>query len=234
MGIDLYCYKCQFFCSYSLWNDIRNDILKATYKHIKEILAKLLEKQNQINNQKNNKNDDANILNDKHSDKDDDKHSDNDDYKDSDMDSDDNCDDDCNDDLIEYKIIRLTNLSEFFQKIFTTKEKYYTQSFGLSIPSITTPVIVFNNLFKMNYLNDLILFNLGGIYPFIYKNDTEGYYTIGNSYDILQLLKIIKPYFIKNNQNNKNNEITTNYDDIELLEKLFQESIDLKKKIKIC
>lgn len=39
MGIDLYCNKCDFACSYSIWNDIRCEIIRNTYSYLKEVVG---------------------------------------------------------------------------------------------------------------------------------------------------------------------------------------------------
>ena len=41
----------------------------------------------------------------------------------------------------------------------------------------------------------LFFFNISGIYAFCNKSDCEGYYSVGNSYDICQLFKLIKPFY---------------------------------------
>jgi hypothetical protein len=44
------------------------------------------------------------------------------------------------------------------------------------------------------YVNALIFAGLGGIFSLANKSDCEGLYSVGNSYDICELLKLVKPY----------------------------------------
>ena len=39
----------------------------------------------------------------------------------------------------------------------------------------------------------LIYFNLSGIYTLLHKSDCEGFYSVGNSYDIYEMIQLVKP-----------------------------------------
>jgi len=47
---------------------------------------------------------------------------------------------------------------------------------------------------NMDFLNTLIYYNLGGVYSIINKSDDTGYYTAGNSLDIVQTIDIVSEY----------------------------------------
>ena len=81
------------------------------------------------------------------------------------------------------------------------------------------------------YLNNILIkFGVGGIYSLCNKD--EGFYSIGNSYDICQLITLIKPFTIKNidNIDDKKNWV---YNCMDILLEIFQESIEKKKNISI-
>lgn len=50
----------------------------------------------------------------------------------------------------------------------------------------------------ISYIDALIYFDIGGLYALCNKNDCQGFYSSGNSKDIIQLFDLIEP-FIKNN-----------------------------------
>jgi hypothetical protein len=95
-------------------------------------------------------------------------------------------------------------------------------------------VVKFLNLnTNLSYIDALIYFNIGGLYALCNKNDCEGFYSVGNSTDIVLLFDLIEP-FLKN------------YDDCyeciyvaegrfsNRLYDVFKESIDKKQKVIIC
>ena len=47
---------------------------------------------------------------------------------------------------------------------------------------------------NQEYIDYLIYLNLGGLHSLLYKHDCDGFYSPGNSLDILQLLDNVKPY----------------------------------------
>lgn len=77
------------------------------------------------------------------------------------------------------------------------------------------------------FINILIQFGVGGIYTLCNKSDCEGFYSVGNSYDICELLNIIKPFTIKN-KDNLDDEENYIYRCTDKLLELFQESLDKK------
>jgi len=80
---------------------------------------------------------------------------------------------------------------------------------------------------SLQILDLLIYFSIGGLYAFCNKSDCEGYYSIGNSYDIVELLNLIKPYTLRNNENldSQENEI---YKCICKIQEIFEESVNDK------
>ena len=94
----------------------------------------------------------------------------------------------------------------------------------------------FINIARKNfdYVNALIYFDISGIFTLCNKNDCEGFYSPGNSFDICQLFDLIEPfvekisveihykiYLLDTNSNFSENRI---YD-------LFKESVSKNKKI---
>jgi hypothetical protein len=67
-------------------------------------------------------------------------------------------------------------------------------------------------------LDALIHYGLYGVYVLCNKMDDDGYYSVGNSYDICELLTNIRPLI-------QTRETLSN------IEAVFQESIDTKKKV---
>lgn len=76
-------------------------------------------------------------------------------------------------------------------------------------------LIYFCNLVKLDLL---IQFGVGGLYALCNKGDCDGYYSVGNSYDICHLFTLIKPFI-------QDQEI---YHSILQVEKIFIESIEKK------
>ena len=83
-------------------------------------------------------------------------------------------------------------------------------------------------------VNALIYFDIGGLYSFCNKCDTEGYYSVGNSVDICQLFELIEP-FIKNYDENIHKVIYVPDTKVNncILYDLFKESIITNRKINI-
>ena len=85
---------------------------------------------------------------------------------------------------------------------------------------------------NISYIDSLIYFNLGGLYALCNKSDCEGFYSVGNSYDIILLFDLIKPFVQK---------YTDCYDCIYVVEgrlsnrlyDVFKESIEKNEKIDI-
>ena len=81
-------------------------------------------------------------------------------------------------------------------------------------------------------MNCLIYFGLEGLAAFCNKSDSEGFYSVADSYSICELFKTIKPFLIKNMEliESDDNHI---YHRIEELEKVFQESFEKRTNITI-
>jgi hypothetical protein len=82
------------------------------------------------------------------------------------------------------------------------------------------------------FINILIQFGVGGIYTLCNKSDCDGFYTPGNSYDICELLNVIKPFTIKN-KDNLDDEENWVYRCTDKLLELFQESSEKKLLVSI-
>jgi hypothetical protein len=82
------------------------------------------------------------------------------------------------------------------------------------------------------FINILIQFGVGGIYALCNKSDCDGFYTPGNSYDICELLNVIKPFTIKN-KDNLDDEENYIYRCTDKLLELFQESSEKKLLVSI-
>lgn len=76
---------------------------------------------------------------------------------------------------------------------------------------------------ELKYNNALIHFGIGGLYSFCQKNDCEGYYSVGNAYDICQLFRTIRPFL-------PDDETKETMDRVLLV---FEESVQSQKKISI-
>jgi len=97
-----------------------------------------------------------------------------------------------------------------------------------------TPLIgLFLGNCSLDIIDMLIFFGVGGLYSLCNKSDCEGYYSVGNSYDICELFKLIKPFLIKNKENmdSPDNDV---YKYVIEIEKLFQESVETKNYVLIC
>lgn len=85
---------------------------------------------------------------------------------------------------------------------------------------------------KVFFVNLLCKFGIYGLFALCNKSEENGYYkngyySVGNSYDVCNLLKLIKPYLIydKTDLNSEDNYL---YESIISLEKIFQESVEKK------
>lgn len=75
-------------------------------------------------------------------------------------------------------------------------------------------------------LNMLICLGLNGLCSFCYKNDCEGFYSVGNSYDICALFDKIKPFMTPE-------EDYLYAEKLEGIRKVFQESIEINSVVTI-
>lgn len=88
--------------------------------------------------------------------------------------------------------------------------------------------IFLNYCNQPHFIDGLIFFNISGLYAFCNKSDCEGYYSVGNSYDICQLFKLIKNFYIVDKEFFKDINKT-----IKTINKIFQESVRKRKIITI-
>lgn len=72
-------------------------------------------------------------------------------------------------------------------------------------------------------LNTFIYYRLGGVYALLNKSDDDGYYTVGNSIDIVHTFQFIEQFIENDDTKNALVEIT----------KVFQKGIDEKKLVAI-
>jgi len=96
--------------------------------------------------------------------------------------------------------IHQKEILEFLDTILNTNASYSNNVFGVPIQTKATPVDVLINICDLQKLDLLIYFGIGGLFAFCNKSDCEGYYSVGNSYDICELFSLIKPFVIKNNE----------------------------------
>jgi len=83
----------------------------------------------------------------------------------------------------------------------------------------------FNNL--------LIQFGVGGLCALCNKSDNQAFYSVGNSYDICQLIKIVKPFLLKDRKNLDAQENWL-YNCINNISIIFEESVEKKEFVRIC
>ena len=133
MGVDFYCDKQEFSCSYGRWDIIRITILNATFNYIKD----------EINNI-------GATLN--------------------------------NNDIYNYYVYKLKDLIKLNEDY-----KNNTEIGELSVNYFISSI---------DDVEQFIYFNILGIYVLCNKSDSDGYYSPGNSLDIICLLDLIKQYLI--------------------------------------
>jgi len=98
----------------------------------------------------------------------------------------------------------------------------------IKIDKYDNEVNIFSTFCDSSKLNILIYYNIGGLYYFCNKSDCDGYYSVGNSYDICELFKLIKPFLIKNKEyiQSIENDI---YNSVIKIENVFEESVEKNK-----
>lgn len=89
--------------------------------------------------------------------------------------------------------------------------------------SLLDEYYVYSN--QLKFIDLLIQFSVGGLYSLCNKNDCEGFYSVGNSYDICVLLKLVKPFLLKNKDNLDSPENLV-YGWIDDITAIFKESVD--------
>jgi hypothetical protein len=90
--------------------------------------------------------------------------------------------------------------------------------------------IVYSRL--LEFVDLLIQFSVGGLYALCNKSDCEGFYSVGNSYDICELLKLVKPFLLKNKED-LNADENWIYNCIDNLTNIFNESVEKKEVVRI-
>jgi hypothetical protein len=118
--------------------------------------------------------------------------------------------------------ISLTEITEYNQI-------YYTNKLLEFIDKIESEPNLDNDIFleyckQLLFIDTLVFFNISGLYAFCNKSDCEGYYSVGNSYDICQLFKLINNFYIDKEY--------TKYTS-KRLKKIFQESVRKRKIVTI-
>jgi hypothetical protein len=85
----------------------------------------------------------------------------------------------------------------------------------------------------LEFVDLLIQFGVGGIYSLCNKSDCEGFYSVGNSYDICELLKLVKPFLLKNKED-LDAEENCLYNGIDNVTNIFKESVEHNEIVRIC
>ena len=85
----------------------------------------------------------------------------------------------------------------------------------------------------LEFVDLLIQFGVGGLYALCNKSDCEGFYSVGNSYDICELLKLVKPFLLKNKDDLNANENWI-YNGIDNITNVFKESVEKNEIVRIC
>jgi hypothetical protein len=116
---------------------------------------------------------------------------------------------------------------EFIEKVLNTKANYVNTGIKFPISTIATPIDIFIQFCELANVNLLIHYGVGGLYSFCNKSDCEGFYSVGNSYDICELLTTIKPFIQKGGENDY-------YDYIDSIIEIFKESVEKKQIVSIC
>jgi hypothetical protein len=120
--------------------------------------------------------------------------------------------------------ISLTELTEYDQ-IYANKLLEFIDKIE-SEPDLNNDIFI-DYCKELLFIDTLVFFNISGLYAFCNKSDCEGYYSVGNSYDICQLFKLIKNFYTVDK--NSIQDINT----INTIKKVFQESLRKRKIITI-
>jgi hypothetical protein len=143
MGVDIKCNDKGFGCGYGTWNDIRIQIIKATFIYLEKKFEEDLQNPLHLDER-----DDDNYYGE----------------------------------------------GSYY---------YYTMNHLKKFMSIIRQNMEINNVirtcYNMNYIDSLNYFGVGGLFALCNKNDCDGYYSPGNSYDICNLLTKIEAFMEKEN-----------------------------------
>jgi hypothetical protein len=82
-------------------------------------------------------------------------------------------------------------LIQKFIDISITKQSFQS-IFDVEIDNIINKLLIYCH--KLQFIDALNYFDIGGVFALCNKNDFQGYYTPGNSLDICSLLDKIKPF----------------------------------------
>ena len=92
-----------------------------------------------------------------------------------------------------------------------------------SMNCITTEDFVY--FFKdIDFQNTFIYFELGGVYALLNKGDGDGFYTVGNSLDIVDTMELVEPYIMYDDVKSRYNSV----------KKVFNESVMARRVVIIC
>jgi len=130
--------------------------------------------------------------------------------------------------MFDYEIQHMEDLIDVFKTI-ETKVNETEKINGETQNSI---MIYFINkcLFDENFIENLIMFDIYGLFILCNKSDSVGYYSVGNSYDIFNLFEKITPTLINNNEIANNEEIHLFNDVMEVIN-VFEESKNTETKV---
>jgi hypothetical protein len=175
MGINLYCSDKDFGCSYSCWNNIRIELIKATFEYL-EVHFAVTEYEEETHEHGSMR-------------------------------------------ALKQYIEKIQNGSVIKESIFGNNKSNLLELFN-----------TYSGL--LEFVDLLIQFGVGGIYSLCNKSDCEGFYSVGNSYDICELLKLIKPFLLKNKED-LDAEENWLYKPIDDLIEVFKVSVEKNEMVRI-
>jgi len=79
-------------------------------------------------------------------------------------------------------------------------------------------------LYNTDFLNLFIFYHLGGIYALLNKSDDDGYYSVGNSIDIVRSFEVIEPLIVEDDLKQRLNRVKA----------VFEESVRTNENVVIC
>jgi hypothetical protein len=124
------------------------------------------------------------------------------------------------------------HINEIRENAISKKQKSSEGIFGIMREHNHILDCFINKIWENYFIDLLIEFGVGGIYALCNKSDCEGFYSVGNAYDIHELLITIRPFLLKDTEDLES-EDNWLYDSSDELIDLFQESIEKKKIIMI-
>jgi hypothetical protein len=132
------------------------------------------------------------------------------------------------DEVVSYNKVKVESMEEDEASIAISNENNQNNENNEEIPLIS----LFLGNCSLQVQDLLITFGVSGLYALCNKMDCEGCYSVGNSYDIIEFFKLIRPFIINDNDNLESleNEI---YKCLLQVEEVFQESVDTKQSVMI-